>query len=105
MLTELENYLWPGNIRELQHIIERAVILTKGTQLATVNCVNIFSADAPASTAIATLEEAERAHILKALEATAWRIAGDQGAAKILAIPSTTLRSRMEKLRIQKSST
>jgi transcriptional regulator with GAF, ATPase, and Fis domain len=53
---------------------------------------------------IVILDEAERAHILKALEATSWRIAGDQGAAKILGVPSATLRSRMEKLGINKAS-
>jgi formate hydrogenlyase transcriptional activator len=103
MMADLQSYLWPGNIRELQHIIERAVILTKGTQLATVDCINLISPGDSTATPIATLDEAERAHILKALEATAWRIAGDQGAAKILGVPSTTLRSRMEKLGIRKT--
>lgn len=103
MMADLQSYLWPGNIRELQHIIERAVILTKGTQLATVDCINLISPGDSTAAPLATLDEAERAHILKALEATAWRIAGDQGAAKILGVPSTTLRSRMEKLGIRKT--
>jgi transcriptional regulator of acetoin/glycerol metabolism len=102
MMADLQSYFWPGNIRELQHIIERAVILTKGSQLAAVDCVNVMGAGAPTAAPIVTLDEAERAHILKALEATSWRIAGNQGAAKILGVPSTTLRSRMEKLGISK---
>ncbi|MGZ8189978.1 MAG: sigma-54 dependent transcriptional regulator [Methylococcaceae bacterium] len=104
MMTDLQSYPWPGNIRELQHIIERAVILTKETQLAAVDCINLFTSDGTAPPLIATLEEAERSHILKALDATSWRIAGAQGAAKILGVPSTTLRSRMEKLGLYKAS-
>ncbi len=51
---------------------------------------------------LATLEEVERAHILKVLEATAWRISGKEGAAELLGLPSTTLRSRLKKLGIVK---
>ncbi len=104
MMIDLQNYQWPGNIRELQHIIERAVILTKDKQLAAVDCMNVSASGNPVAAPILTLDEAERAHILKALEATAWRIAGEQGAAKILGVPSTTLRSRMEKLGISKAN-
>lgn len=102
MRVELETYSWPGNIRELQHIIERAVILTNDNQLAAVSCINLNGIEPSNGGSIATLDEAERVHILKALEATAWRIAGDQGAAQILGVPSTTLRSRMERLGIKK---
>jgi len=104
MMVDLQSYGWPGNIRELQHIIERAVILTKGTQLAAVDSINLSGVSNPTASHIATLDEAERSHILKALEATSWRIAGEQGAAKILGVPSTTLRSRMEKLGINKAN-
>lgn len=103
MMVDLQSYLWPGNIRELQHIIERAVILTKGTQLAAVDCINLIDSGSASAAPIVTLDEAEHTHILKALEATSWRIAGDQGAAKILGVPSTTLRSRMERLGINKA--
>lgn len=104
MMGDLRCYIWPGNIRELQHIIERAVILTQGTQLASVDFISMTGTANPTAAPIATLDEAERTHILKALEATSWRISGEQGAAKILGVPSTTLRSRMERLRIAKSS-
>ena len=99
MMQSFQHYLWPGNIRELQHMLERAVILSNSSQLAVVDCANLMSTTS-ASDVIVTLDEAEKAHILKALEATSWRIAGDLGAAKILGIPSTTLRSRMERLGI-----
>jgi transcriptional regulator with GAF, ATPase, and Fis domain len=98
----LLNYGWPGNIRELQHIIERAVILSNDSELATVKCIDLSGGDQTSAAAIVTLEEAERSHILKALEATSWRIAGEGGAAQILGVPSTTLRSKMDKLRIKK---
>lgn len=102
MMTALQLYSWPGNVRELRHLIERAAILTKGETLATIEWSN--PSDSPAATASETLEQVERAHILKVLSTTSWRIAGPQGAAKILGLPSTTLRSRMEKLGITKSA-
>lgn len=102
MMADLQIYAWPGNIRELQHIIERAVILSNHTQLASVDCINPIALNSNAGTTILTLDEAERIHILKALEATSWRIAGDKGAAQILGVPSTTLRSRMDRLGIRK---
>ncbi len=99
MMAALCNYAWPGNIRELQHVIERAVILTQGTELALVNGFHQV-APSPEPSPLATLEEVERAHILKVLEATAWRVSGKQGAAELLGLPSTTLRSRLQKLGI-----
>ena len=101
MLTALQHYPWPGNIRELRHVIELAVILTQGEELAFIDWgpppKGLSESPVPA-----TLDEAERAHILKVLSATGWRIAGPNGAAEILGLPSTTLRSRMEKLGIKK---
>jgi formate hydrogenlyase transcriptional activator len=99
MMAALCNYAWPGNIRELEHIIERAVILTQGAELALVNGFHQFTTS-PEPSPLATLEEVERAHILKVLETTAWRISGKRGAAELLGLPSTTLRSRMKKLGI-----
>ena len=104
MLTALQLYSWPGNIRELRHVIERAVILTRGDELASIDWGPAEQGPAE-HTAPATLDEAERAHILKVLAATAWRVAGPHGAAEILGVPSTTLRSRMQKLGIKKSQT
>jgi transcriptional regulator with GAF, ATPase, and Fis domain len=56
----------------------------------------------PESPRVATLDEAERAHIIKVLESVDWRVSGDQGAAVLLGVPATTLRSRIERLGIQK---
>jgi formate hydrogenlyase transcriptional activator len=101
MMAALCDYAWPGNIRELEHIIERAVILTQGAEIASVDGFHHLDTSHEPSL-FATLEEVERAHILKVLEATAWRISGERGAAQRLGLPPNTLRSRMEKLGIAK---
>ena len=98
-LAALQNYAWPGNVRELQHVLERAVILTQGTCLALGNWFQEARPGSPSSR-IDTLEEVERAHIVKALEAANWRLSGTGGAAEILGLKYTTLQSRMQKLGI-----
>ncbi len=98
-------YHWPGNIRELQNVIERAVILSKGPVL------NVTLSDLPKASGtdhlneVRTLEEMERRHILGVLDATRWVIAGDKGAAAILGLRRTTLQARMEKLGIRRART
>jgi formate hydrogenlyase transcriptional activator len=105
-LAELRAYAWPGNIRELQHVIERAVILSQGNQLAPIECVARRAGAAPhnPTTRLVTMEQVEREHITRVLDATSWRISGEQGAAVILGMPSTTLRSRMERLGITRQA-
>jgi PAS domain S-box-containing protein len=103
-LTMLQNYDWPGNVRELMNVIERAVITTKGNKL---KLVDKFKASPKTNDEtegkLGTLEEVEKKHILKVLEACDWKISGVDGAANILNLHPNTLRSRMEKLDIQKS--
>ncbi|MDN5870545.1 MAG: sigma-54-dependent Fis family transcriptional regulator [Nitrococcus sp.] len=101
MMAALQAYAWPGNVRELQHVIERAAVLTSGSELAFGDWFHLSTAG-PESAQLATLDEAERAHIIKVLESVDWRISGDHGAAVLLGVPSTTLRSRMERLGVQK---
>ncbi|QSA97919.1 sigma-54-dependent Fis family transcriptional regulator [Methylococcus sp. EFPC2] len=98
-LARVGRYGWPGNIRELQHVIERAVILSSGSELAPLDLAEQAGPD-PLPGPLAALEDVERQHILKVLEHTRWRISGEKGAAVILGMPSTTLRSRMERLGI-----
>lgn len=117
MMT-LVKYPWPGNIRELQNVIERAVILTTGTvlkvpsdELRGTNGANlVMSTEAdfqPMAVASgprnmrAALHDAERQQILAALEQTNWTVAGPNGAAMMLGIKRSTLQSRMQKLGIR----
>jgi formate hydrogenlyase transcriptional activator len=124
VMDALVNYSWPGNIRELENLIERAVLLSKGKELrvpigelkaATAafsaaagaseqSAIPMAIAAAPnaSSAPIATLEDADRQHILRALRQTNWRIAGPQGAATLLGMKRTTLQARIRKLGIKR---
>ena len=86
---------WPGNIRELQNVIERAVIITKGPVLELQMAE--LRVQTAGSTAIKTLADAERAHIAATLEKTNWVIGGKQGAAIQLGLPRTTLIAMMQR--------
>jgi formate hydrogenlyase transcriptional activator len=93
---------WPGNIRELQNVIERAVILSRGPVL-TVSRAE-FEMTAPLTSAVVTLEDAEREHILRALADTNWVIGGPSGAAIRLGLKRTSLVSTMRRLNIVRPS-
>jgi DNA-binding NtrC family response regulator len=98
-------YHWPGNIRELENVVERAMIMSRGTQLDGADLLAPGRAQGPASLPVeATLEEMERAHIRRVLEATGWVIEGQGGAARILGLNASTLRGRLRKLGIRKST-
>jgi formate hydrogenlyase transcriptional activator len=96
-LDLLVRYSWPGNIREMENLIERAVIVSPGPVLR-VPVSELKLPLEPAAGNLLTLEAAEREHILKALEATKWVLAGPRGAAAMLGMKRTTLQSRMQKL-------
>jgi|SRR5579862_9718734 len=98
-MSALVQYHWPGNIRELQNLVERAVILSPGPVL-NVPLSGLQSRVEP-SKKIDTLEDAERRHIMDALHATNWVVGGPRGAAKLLGMKRTTLQWRMDKLGIQ----
>ena len=96
-LTALARYPWPGNIRELENLIERSVILSQGPDLRV--SVGELKLQAPAApNGVATLETAEREHILRALRESDGVIGGPSGAAARLGMKRTTLQSRMRKL-------
>jgi formate hydrogenlyase transcriptional activator len=97
-MKTLQEYPWPGNIRELESILERAVILCSGPVLHLADKLSISTPFM--SSAIRTLEEAERNQILKIFSETKWRIEGKSGAAAILGLHPSTLRARMHKLGI-----
>jgi formate hydrogenlyase transcriptional activator len=103
----LRQHDWPGNIRELQNVVERAVIMSSGSELQPppVELQRLVQSSAPLP--VRTLVEAERAHILEALRQVNWIVAGRNGAASRLGLPRTTLIYRMRKLgiRLQKNPT
>ena len=101
-MNALEQHYWPGNIRELQNVIERGVIMTTGSVLScrTTDQLVMAAAEMWGPAGIRTLADAERAHILATLRATKWVIGGAQGAAAHLGLPRTTLLSRMQRLGI-----
>jgi len=97
-MEALQRYAWPGNVRELRNVVERAMIVTRGTALR----IEVPRTSALAPLPSPTLEDVERSHILKVLEQTRWRVRGTQGAAEILDLKPTTLESRMQKLGIRR---
>ena len=94
MMDELKCYPWPGNIRELRNVIERAVIVSNGEKL------NLQMPKSLRTAPTHSLKEAEYQHILATLEKTGWRIKGPNGAAAILGLKPSTLYTAMRRLRI-----
>jgi formate hydrogenlyase transcriptional activator len=101
-LAALERYHWPGNVRELENLIERAVILSPG-QVLRVPLTELKPVSDGRPAGLSTLADAEREHILRALEESSWVLGGPRGAATRLGMKRTTLQSRMQKLGIAKS--
>jgi formate hydrogenlyase transcriptional activator len=115
-MEALSRYDWPGNIRELQNVIERAVVLSRGSVLrlgrdllplsgegAIDDEKVVTSGGHPSNGESRSLEQLERAHILEVLSQTKWVIEGTNGAARILDLHPNTLRSRMKKLGLDRS--
>jgi PAS domain S-box-containing protein len=115
--SRLKSYAWPGNVRELHNVIERAVITARDGRLNLDRALpdaggHTISARRPAEDAatgdssrilrIHDLQQLERENILRALESTAWRVAGKDGAAALLGMNPSTLNSRIRALRIQR---
>jgi PAS domain S-box-containing protein len=98
-LENLVRYDWPGNVRELANILERAVILCQGRVLQEEHIGKLSEIARPTESFV-TLQEAERRHILEALEKTGGVLAGPHGAARLLGLNRSTLWSRMRKLGI-----
>ena len=92
VMETLVNYSWPGNIRELRNIVERSVILTSGKRL-TIPKDDLHESRPPAPSPVLTMDDAERRHILDALDASNWVVGGPGGAAAMLGMKRSTLQS------------
>ena len=96
-MDRLQRYGWPGNVRELRNVVERAMILCSGPTLHVVPPGKLQSENG-GDEGLLSMDEAQRRHILRALEASGGQIRGSGGAAELLGMKATTLRSRMERL-------
>ncbi|MBS1601525.1 MAG: sigma-54-dependent Fis family transcriptional regulator [Bacteroidetes bacterium] len=110
-LQELMAYHWPGNIRELEHLIERSMLLNQSPQIMKIDIPSPdtsqmapnFEKSPDGSFRIRSLEEVERDHILAILKKCNGKVAGEGGAARLLNIPSTTLNGKIRRLGIKKN--
>lgn len=110
VLSVLKAYPWPGNIRELEHLIERTVLLTQETMIQHIDMPALEGTEDPKpeiavlleDNRIKTFDEIEREHIVLVLKKCHGKVSGAGGAAELLQIPSTTLNSKMKRLNIQR---
>lgn len=106
VMAQLQQYHWPGNIRELEHLIERSMLLSRGPNIEEVVLPGFRQTEhipAPVTdNRIKTIHENERDHILSVLKKCNGRVWGAGGAAELLQVPPTTLHSKMKKLGIRK---
>ena len=96
-MTALQQYPWPGNIRELRNVVERSMILARGPAL-TIAVPATGQSPAPPPAIASKLTDVEKQHIRDVLETSGWRIRGPGGAAERLGLRPTTLETRMAKL-------
>jgi len=112
-MTVLQNYSWPGNVRELRNVIERAVIISDRSKLRLIDSLDLvrledafqtgdtpYGSDHEHESEIETLDQNEYRLILRTLKKVHWRVEGQGGAADLLGVHASTLRSRMKKLGI-----
>jgi len=105
VMEALMSYNWPGNIRELENIIERALILSRDNILEYGEWVPTQKTQPGETAASGTkLEDVEKEHIIEALKKTGWKVSGEKGAAKILGLNPTTLEARMKKMGIAREN-
>ena len=97
-------YDWPGNVRELEHILERSILMANGPTIKDIPLpagVDIDISGTTSGSALKTLDELEKDHILAVLKKCNYKIGGPGGAAELLQLPPTTLHSKIKKLGIK----
>jgi formate hydrogenlyase transcriptional activator len=97
-IATLQQYTWPGNIRELRNVVERAMIVATGPRLS----LTPPTSTVPSAKHSVKLAEVEKEHIRSVLESTGWRIRGTGGAAERLGLRPTTLETRLAKLGLKR---
>ena len=102
VMRPLQSYSWPGNIRELCNVIERAVVSSHGSVLRWSETLETTLQEDHTTADLRTLEQVDREYIIRILEQVAWRIEGPTGAARVLGLNPSTLRTRMARLGIQR---
>ena len=101
-MNALSQWPWPGNIRELENLMERSVILSEGKVLRVPLSELRQAPETVHSQGVRTLDEAERQHIIRVLRETGGRLSGPNGAAHRLGLKRTTLQSKMQRLQISR---
>jgi formate hydrogenlyase transcriptional activator len=110
VLDTLMNYAWPGNIRELENVVERGLIISPGSVLESGEWLPVIKSkneqpqEVREHLSAKSLDDIEREHIVEVMKSTNWKVRGENGAAKILNLNPTTLEARMKKLGIKKPS-
>ena len=106
VMNDLKNYPWLGNIRELENVIERAVIVSPGSMLQLATQLKAPDSDGNTlhDVPMKSLSEMEKEYILQTLNKTNWNISGKYGAAELLGLNSSTLRGKMRKHGIRRPS-
>lgn len=102
VMDVLMNYNWPGNIRELENVIERGLILSRNESLEFGEWLPTEKMSSNNKNSLQKLEDVEKDHIIEVLKKTGWKVSGEKGAAKLLGLNATTLEARMKKLGIKR---
>jgi formate hydrogenlyase transcriptional activator len=104
VMDALMAYDWPGNIRELENIMERAMILSQNGVLEYGEWIPVQKTSGTSKSSTGKLNDVEKDHIIEVLNKTGWKVSGEKGAAKILGLNPTTLEARMKKLGIKREA-